>query len=168
MLTVDHLPQASSFLFKVRFHGDVQTYMKNNQSTKVTLESFDASVICNTLPERISNLDYDNLTTDSVNLKWDEHSSLAPGIKFQRYKLIIATVNSEADELSPIVKYPRNTHYMINELRPSTNYKIKVLVVTTHGNSPESDELKIETDGQINQSTSKEIYNRIASLHFPS
>ena len=166
MLKVEGLLQASTFLFKVRFLGDVQTYMKNNQSIKVILESFNASIICNTLPERISNLAYDNVTTDSVDLRWDEHSSLAPGITFQHYKLIITTVKSETDELSPIVKHPINTHYTMNALQPNTYYKIKVLVVTTHGNSPESDELKILTGGQMESNATAEIYEAIV-CHLP-
>ena len=168
MLKIDSLLQASTFLFKVRFLGDVQTYMKNNQSIKVTLESFNASIICNTLPERISNLVYDNVTTDSVALRWDEHSSLAPGITFQHYKLIITTVKSETDELSPIVKHPQNTHYTMNELQTNTNYKIKVLVVATYGNSPESDELKIQTNGQMESNATAEIYEAIVSLYLIS
>ena len=165
MLTVNHLPQASTFLFKVRFHGDVQTYKKNDQSTKVTLESLNASVICNTLPERIANLAYDNVTIDSVDLRWDEHSSLAPGITFQNYKLTITEVNSKAAKSSPIVKYHKNTHYTMNELKSNTYYKIKVLVMTTHGNSPESDELRIKTDDKMETNVTEDIIKAIVSLY---
>ena len=53
----------------------------------------------------------------------------------------------------------------MNELQPNTFYKIKVLVVTTYGNSPESDELKIQTSGQMESNATAEIYEAIVSLY---
>ena len=147
----------------MRFLGDVQTYMINNQSIKTTLESFNASIVCNTLPERISNLVYENKTDKSVSLRWDEHSSLAAGIKFVHYKLIITTGKDETDKLSPNLKHTKKTHFKLNELEPSTHYKIKVLVVTTHGNSPESDVLKIKTDVNMETNATAQILDQIVS-----
>ena len=154
----------------MRFRGDVQTYMINNQSIKITLESFNASIVCNTLPERISNLVYENKTDKSVSLRWDEHSSLAAGITFIHYKLIITTGQDETDKLSPLEKHPKKTHFKLNGLEPSTHYKIKVVVVTTHGNSPESDVLDIKTDVNAEQNDTAKIFDQIVStcIFFPS
>ena len=154
----------------MRFRGDVQTYMINNQSTKITLESFNASIVCNTLPERISNLVYENLTDKSVSLRWDEHSSLAAGITFLHYKLIITTGQDETDNSSPLEIHHKKTYFKLNELEPSTYYKIKVLVVTTHGNSPESDVLDIKTDVNAEQNDTAKIFDLIVStcIFFPS
>ena len=154
----------------MRFLGDVQTYMINNQSIKTTLESFNASIVCNTLPERISNLVYENKTDKSVSLRWDEHSSLAAGIKFVHYRLIITTGKDETDKLSPNLKHTKKTHFKLNELEPSTHYKIKVLVVTTHGDSPESDVLDIKTDVNMEKNDTAEIFDQIVStcIFFPS
>ena len=144
--------------------------MINNQSIKITLESFNASIVCNTLPERISNFVYENKTDKSVSLRWDEHSSLAAGIKFVHYRLIITTGKDETDKLSPNLKHTKKTHFKLNELEPSTHYKIKVLVVTTHGNSPESDVLDLKTDVNAEQNDTAKIFDLIVStcIFFPS
>ena len=145
--------------------------MINNQSIKTTLESFNASIVCNTLPERISNFVYENKTDKSVSLRWDEHSSLAAGITFIHYKLIITTGKMETDKLSPdMSKHTKKTHFKLNGLEPSTHYKIKVLVVTTHGNSPESDALDIKTDVNAEKNDTAKIFDQIVStcIFFPS
>ena len=53
---------------------------------------------------------------------------------------------------------------------PYTHYKIKVLVVTTHGNSPESDVLKIKTDVNMETNATAKIFDEIVStcIFFPS
>ena len=106
---------------------------------------------------------YENKTDKSVSLRWDEHSSLAAGITFLHYKLIITTGQDETDNSSPLEIHPKKTYFKLNELEPSTYYKIKVLVVTTHGNSPESDVLKIKTDVNMETNATAQILDQIVS-----